>query len=304
VVGAALLLAALALPFAPQAWGSAGLDLATIISMRPGHALLMVGAKILATAVTLAAVRTGGLFAPALAVGAALGAGIGAALHLLTPGLVDASVVFALAGMCAVVAGAMHAPFTAIFIVLEASGDWNLIVPLLLAGTLGYVLARRLYPESVYSEWLARRGEKISHGTDEAVLARLKVSAGLRRDPHCLPARQPLAEALRVVQGSGEAEFPIVDEAGALVGVFTLADWRRAIALPVEAQSIPVSGAASAVTETVKLDDSMLVALRRLGSRGMQLLPVVAADGSGKLLGTIGRGDVFAAYEREVGGDY
>jgi CIC family chloride channel protein len=303
VVGAALLLAGLALPFAPQAWGSAGLDLATIITMRSGHALLMVVAKILATAITLAAVRTGGLFAPALAVGAALGAGIGAALHLLAPGL-DASVVFALAGMCAVVAGAMHAPFTAIFIVLEASGDWNLIVPLLLAGTLAYVVARRLYPESVYSEWLTRRGEKISHGTDEAVLARLKVSAGLRRDPHCLPAKQSLAEALRVVQGSGEAEFPIVDEAGALVGVFTLADWRRAIALPIEAQNIPVSGAASAVTETVKLDDTMLVALRRLGSRGIQLLPVVAADGSGKLLGTIGRGDVFAAYEREVGEEH
>lgn len=304
VVGAALTLAALAMPFAPAAWGSSGLELAVVTAMPADRAMLMVGAKILATAITLAAVGTGGLFAPALAAGAALGAGLGAALHLVAPGLFDASLVFALAGMCAVVAGAMHAPLTAIFIVLEASGDWNLILPLLLAGTLGYVVARRLYPESVYSEWLARRGEKISHGTDEAVLARLKVAAGFRREPHCLPAAQPLAEALRVVQGSGEAEFPVVDQAGRLVGLFTLADWRRAMALPPDALGIPVAEAASAVTETVQLDDSMLVALRRLGSCGIQSLPVVAADGTGRLVGIIGRGDVFAAYEREVGNEH
>jgi CIC family chloride channel protein len=286
VVAAALILSALALPFASETWGSTGLDLGAVIAMRPDHALLLVAAKILATAITLAAVGTGGLFAPALAVGAALGAGVGAALHLAFPGQFELSLVFALAGMCAVVSGTMHAPFTAIFIVLEASGDWNLIVPLLLAGTLGYVVARRLYPESVYSEWLSRRGEKISHGTDEAVLARLKVAAGLRRESPVLAATLPLLEALRIVQESNEAEFPVVDGAGRVVAMFTLADWRRAMALPAESRDIPVTEVSSAVEETILLEDSMLIALRRLGSRGSQLLPVVAADGSGQLLGT------------------
>jgi CIC family chloride channel protein len=303
VLVAALVLAGLGLPFAPRVWGSNGLELAGVVALTPGRATLLVIAKIAATAITLAAVGTGGLFAPALVVGAALGGAVGGLLHIVAPGLFGTSLVFTLAGMCAVVAGAMHAPLTAIFIVLEASGDWNLIVPLLLAGILGYVVARRLYPESVYSEWLARRGERISHGTDEMVLARLQVSACLRHTAVCLTASQPLADALQLVHDSNEAEFPVVDLEGRLVGLFTLSDWRKALKLPAEALSQPVGQMASAVSETVTPADSMLTAVRRLGSRGLHLLPVVSADGTGRLLGTIGRGDVFAAYEREVGGD-
>lgn len=300
VPGAALILSGLALPFAPRMWGSAGLDLGVILATPATRALVMVAAKILATAITLAAIGAGGLFTPALAVGAALGAGLGGLLHLIAPETISAPMIYLLAGMCAVVAGAVHAPFTAIFIVLEVTGDWNLILPLLLAGTLGYLVARKLYPESVYSEWLARRGERISQGTDEAVLSRLQVGSGFRRDPAVLGATLRLPEALLAVQQSSEAEFPVVDGAGRLVGVFTLADWRRAMARPAVDADVPLAAAASAVTETVTEQDSMLTALRRLGSHGSLLLPVVAGDDSGRLVGTIGRADVFAAYEREV----
>ncbi|HKV75948.1 MAG TPA: chloride channel protein [Gemmatimonadales bacterium] len=300
---AALVLAALALPFAPLVWGSGGLELSGVVALAPDRALWLTVAKLAATAITLSVVGTGGLFAPALVVGAALGAAIGGVLHLAAPGLVSTSLVFALAGMCAVIAGAMHSPLTAIFIVLEASGDWSLIVPLMLAGTLGFVVARSLYPESIYSEWLVRRGERISHGTDEAVLARLPVSAGLRSSPICLLAEQPLRATLAQVHQSSEPEFPVVDTTGALVGMFTLANWRKALTLPPEALACPTAEAASAMTETVHPGDPMLLAVRRLGSRGAQVLPVVSSDGSRRVVGVISRGDIFAAYEREVGAE-
>jgi CIC family chloride channel protein len=151
--------AVIASQFAPGLWGRGhqGLDLRMI---RDQTALLLFAlclAKILATALTLGGGGVGGVFTPALAIGGTFGAAAGTALTLLLPGWGLQPVPFALVGMAAVVAGATHAPLTAVFMVLEMSGDYGLLVPVLLAGTLAYLVAKPLYAESIYTEWLVRR---------------------------------------------------------------------------------------------------------------------------------------------------
>jgi CIC family chloride channel protein len=258
-------------------------------------------AKIVATALTVGAAEVGGLFAPAIITGALLGGATSALLRStgLGSGL-DASG-FALLGMTALVAGSAHAPLTAIFIVLEMSGDWTLILPLLLAGSLSYVVARSIYPESVYSEWLSRRGEHLSHGTDESVLERLRVADALDSAPATLPADLSLTEALQQIARTPRSDYPVIDGDGRLIAMLTLEDWQRALFETETTKPRTVREVATPVVDTVVAGDSLLLALRRMGTRDAPLLPVVAAEDRSKLLGVIGRKEVFDAYHAAAG---
>lgn len=155
----AILVAALASRFDASLWGRghSALDLGHLANVGAEVLLALCLAKIAATALTLAGGGVGGVFTPALAVGGAFGAAAGAALALLFPGLHLAVVPFALVGMAGAVGAATHAPLTAFFMVLEMSGDYGLVAPLLLAGPIGYAVAREFYGESIYTEWIRRR---------------------------------------------------------------------------------------------------------------------------------------------------
>ena len=266
-------------------------------------ALLLLGlaaAKIAATALTLGASEVGGLFAPAIVAGALTGAGLGQLLQQAGVPLPLGTTGYALLGMAALLAGSTHAPLTAIFVVLELSGDWTLILPLLVAGARGHVTARRLWRESVYSEWLARRGEARMPGADEGLLGRLKVGTVYERAPVVLTADSPLAEAEAALRAGPRLEYPVVDGEGALVGMLSLEAWHQLRLEPSDGARL-VRDLAGPVGATVTEEDSLLTALRRMGGRDAPLLPVVRPHDH-HLLGVIGRREIFAAYEAALGG--
>ncbi|MGH7658329.1 MAG: chloride channel protein [Gemmatimonadales bacterium] len=289
--------------FEPSLWGQGHqtLEVGMVLSQSAGVLLALSLAKIVATALTLGAGGVGGVFTPAIAVGGAFGGGTGMALTAIFPAAQVQPVACALVGMTAVVAGSAHAPLTAIFIVLELTNDYGLILPLLLAGSLGYVVARRTYPESIYSEWLARRGEHISHGADEAVLKRLTVADAYRSDPITASSHDSLARALPMLRQSAQLEFPVVNPENQLVGIFTWSDLKRALGDTGTLHGTLMRDLASPALEAVTLEDDLLTALRRLGARDAQIIPVLATDDPRRLLGIIGRQDIFAVYERELG---
>lgn len=299
---AAMVLGTLTATFDPGLWGRGhqAIDLRRLGEYAAWSLFLLSGAKVLATGLTLAGGGVGGVFMPALVVGGTFGGAVGVGLQGLLPGLGIAPVACALAGMTAVVAGATHAPLTGIFLVLEITNDYELILPLMLAGALSFAVSRALHPHSIYTEWLARRGERISHGADEAVLSRLTVADAYRSDPAILPADATLADVLPVVRQSSQLEFPVVDGDNAVVGVLTWGGIKTALAdrsLPGET---PIRELAQPFSEGVTLGDDLLTALRRLGARGAQMLPVVDRAAPHHLRGIIGRQEIFAVYEREV----
>jgi CIC family chloride channel protein len=300
---AAVLVAVVATQFAPSLWGRGhqGLDLGLIADRTAWLLFALCLAKIAATALTLGGGGVGGVFTPALVVGGTFGAAAGVALTHLVPGWGLQPVAFALVGMAAVVAAATHAPLTAVFMVLEMSGDYGLILPVLLGGALAYVVAKPLYKESIYTEWLARRGEHISHGTDESVLAALTVADAYRADPLVLPATATLGEVLADVRGSGQLEFPVVDDTNAIVGMLTWEDLKRALADGT--RDALVSELAAPPRDGVTLSDDLRTALRCLRERDAHLLPVLDATIPHHLRGVIGRSEIFAAYERGVEAD-
>ncbi|HEU5359377.1 MAG TPA: chloride channel protein, partial [Gemmatimonadales bacterium] len=300
ILVASVLVAVVSTQFSPALWGHGhqGLDLALVADSTALVLFALCLAKIAATALTLGGGGVGGVFTPALVVGGTFGAAAGVALAHLIPGSNIQPVAFALVGMAAVVAAATHAPLTAVFMVLEMSGDYGLILPILLGGVLAFVVARSLYKESIYTEWLARRGEHISHGTDESVLAALTVADAYRADALVLPATATLGEVLADVRQSGQLEFPVVDAANTVVGMLTWEDLKRALADGT--RDALVSELAEPPRDGVRLDDDLRTALRVLRERDAQLLPVLDPAAPHHLRGVIGRSEIFSAYERAV----
>ena len=138
-------------------------------------ALLALG-SIVATSITLNCGGSGGVFTPSLYVGAATGGAFGVALAGLFPDLGLRPEAYALVGMGAVVAAATAAPITGILLVFEMTNDYEIVLPLMLTTVIANLVARRLEPDSLYSGWLRRRGERLQHGADRDVLAGLRVA--------------------------------------------------------------------------------------------------------------------------------
>lgn len=298
IVIAAGLVAGVASRFDPALWGHGhqGLDLALVADRT---ALVLFGlcfAKIAATSLTLGGGGVGGVFTPALVVGGTFGAAAGAALAHFMPEWGIHPVAFALVGMAAVVGAATHAPLTAVFMVLEMSGDYGLILPVLLGGTLAYVVGKALHKESIYTEWLARRGEHITHGTDESVLAALTVADAYRPDGMALPADATLGDVLDQVRRSGQLEFPVVNEANVVVGMLTWEELKGALADG--ARDARIADLADPPRTGITLEDDLRTALRILREREAHLLPVLDGVEPHHLRGVIGRAEIFAAYER------
>lgn len=262
-------------------------------------ALLAVG-KILATSVTLATAGAGGVFTPSLFVGAATGGAFGVALSHAFPGLGLHPEAYALVGMAAVVAATTHAPITALLIVFEMTGDYAIILPLMLATVIATVVARHVEPDSLYSGWLRRRGQHLEHGADRDVLAGLRVADAYDRNPRVIGEGATAAQLGEHLDRADRAAFPVVDDGLCLVGVLTLADLARVARDPAALHGVVIAADLASETETVGPDDTLLDAVQRMGVRGAEMLPVVGAEG--RLLGTLARADVLAAYQRAVAG--
>lgn len=303
VIAAGVVVATFNIVFREDLWGR-GHETVTIgiIGARDAYFLIALAfAKLIATSMTVAATRAGGVFTPALFIGATLGGGLAVGASQLLPGFAIVPEAFALVGMAGLVAGATHAPLTAIMIVFEMTSDYDLILPLMLTGAIAYITARRLHPHSIYSEWLVRRGEKIAHGRDTALLERLEVRSCYNPDPHVIGETATVPQIISAIGASTQTEFPVVDHDLRFLGMLTYGDLRRVISDAESLGEVLVAGdLASTQYESVTLDDSLRTALQRLGIRGSHHIPVVGSADSGRLLGLISRQEVFAAYDRAL----
>ncbi len=263
-----------------------------------GLAALAFG-KILATSITLGSGGSGGVFTPALFVGAVTGGAFGSALAQLFPGLGLSPEAYALVGMGALVAAATHAPITGILLVFEMTNDYGIVLPLMLATVIAYVVAHRIERDSLYSGWLRRRGERIEYGADRDVLAGVRVEEVYDRNPQVIGEGAPVTELLAHLGDASRSEFPVVDDDLRLRGVITVAELGRVARDHQDISPVLVAADLVVPTETITPDATLLDAIRKLGVRGAASVAVVD-PGTGRLLGMLGRAEVLARYEREV----
>jgi len=262
--------------------------------------LLALG-SIVATSITLNAGGSGGLFTPSLYVGAATGGAFGVALAHIMPNAPIRPEAYAIVGMGALVAASTHAPITGILLVFEMTNDYALVLPLMLATVISYLVGHRLEPDSLYSGWLRRRGERIEHGTDETALSALRVRDAFDEHARVIHEREEVGQLLDHLGHDDQLVFPVVDANGSLRGVIDLADLGRVAKDYGNLGSIVLAIDLAHPAETVTPNETLLDATRRMGVRGVSALPVVDAV-SGQVLGLVSRHHVLAAYERSIAG--
>jgi CIC family chloride channel protein len=262
-----------------------------------GLMLALVLLKLVGTGLTLGSGGSGGVFAPSLFIGAMLGGSWGLILRTFFPEHVAPSGAYALVGMAAVFAGAAHAPITAILILFEMSGDYRMILPLMLTVVISTFLARHwLGGESIYTLKLTRRGVRLASGRDVDIMDAVRVEEAMTREVHTVPADlalDDLSERFRVTQHHG---FPVVDGRNRLIGIVSIQDLKRALENGASSET-RVRDIATTDPLVAYPDETMATALERLGARGVGRLPVVSRQEPSRLVGAIRRDDIVRAYQ-------
>jgi CIC family chloride channel protein len=256
--------------------------------------------KILTSGLTMGGGGAGGVFTPSLFVGASFGSFFGLTAAALFPGMGITPEAYALVGMAALVAGATFAPLTAIIMIFEMTDDYGLILPLMLVCVVSYLVSRRLGGESLYSENLRRMGERIRHGADRSVLERVTVGECYNRNPHVVVEDAPLRAILTQLQGSRQTEFPVVTRDLELSGMLTYQQISRTLDDGGLLDLLIAADLSGPIRETVTPDDSLLDAVRLMGLRDVDFVPVVDHVGSHRLLGLLSRSDIMEAYRTNL----
>lgn len=302
VAAATVVVGALGVVFRGDLWGQGheSLDLAIVNDRAAWFLIALAFAKLAATCVSLAVGRVGGVFTPALFIGATLGGGFGLLAAAMLPALSLQPEAFALVGMAGLVAGSTHAPLTAMMMVFEMTLDYALILPLMLCSSIAFLVARRVHPESIYTEWLARRGIHLTHGADAALLARLSVAECFNRRVRLLTEDASLDELLAHLRESRQGVFPVVGDQNRLAGIVTAYDLRTLADQEHAFEHLVVAGDLMRAGVVIAADDSLLTAMRRFGASEASSLVVVDTEADRRVLGIISRTDLFATYERAL----
>jgi chloride channel protein, CIC family len=261
-----------------------------------GLLVALVLLKPLATSLTLGSGNSGGVFAPALFTGAALGGAFGRVVELIFPAATAGVGAFAIVGMAAVFAGAARAPFTAILIVFEMTNDYRLILPLMAGVIVSQIVAERLHRDSIYTFQLTRKGIRLRRGRDVDIMETVRVDEVMVRQPITVPADMPVNMLAGEFLRTGRHGFSVLNADGSLLGVVSLEDYRRLGAEAHEGDLL-VRDIASTNVISVFPDETVGVALQRMAPRDLSRLPVVARDDPHRLVGVVRRNDIVRAYE-------
>jgi CIC family chloride channel protein len=256
--------------------------------------------KILATSITLGSGASGGIFAPSLFIGAMLGGFFGWYVHDLFPLYTSSSGTYALVGMGALVAGTTHAPITAILIIFELTGDYGIILPLMLSCILSTIVASSLKHGSIYTIKLLRRGIDISEGWEQNILRTLCVRDIMSDQIVTIPESMHLVDVINALKIYNVSYLHMVNGRNELTGIISFRDIRPVLQEDTLDRLIIARDIASMDVLTVRASDNVQLALEIMGRRGISQLPVVAEDSVMKVIGTVSKKDVLAAYERTV----
>jgi CIC family chloride channel protein len=260
--------------------------------------LMLVVVKIVAVSLTIGSGGSGGIFAPSLFIGAMAGGAVGTVVHSLWPEMSGSPGAYALVGMGAVVAAGTHAPITAIVMIFELTGDYKIILPLMISCIIATLLATRLQTASIYTLKLLRRGVDIRGGLSANVLGHLTARDAMRTEyAEVGRADQLMPVISRFVERPGDSVL-VTDNDQRLLGVITVDDIRPLMSDPesvrglVIAEDMMRTDGFPVFTPADPLDEVM----RRFGQYRF-MAPVVD---DGRLVGALWPQDVIESYNAEI----
>ena len=259
-----------------------------------GMVAIVLFLKVVATSITFGAGGIGGIFAPSLFTG--LNAGILFALihnQLLNP---DISITnFALVGMGGIIAGVLHAPLTAIFLIAELTMAYELFVPLMITATISYATIKIFEPNSVYHIQLVKRKQLFTHDKDKIVLALMRVDKLIERNFTTIRLDANLGQLVEVIAHSNRNIFPVIDDDQNFYGMVVL-DHIREIMFKTELyEETWVRNLMIKPVVVIEPGESMDSVAQKFHRSGKFNIPVIQ---HGKYVGFVSRARVFSSYRQ------
>jgi len=256
-------------------------------------------AKMAATAFTLGWGGSGGIFAPCLVIGSLTGLVYHRALLAIWPQVAWVEEgCFALLGMAGLVSGILQAPLTAIFLVVEISGGYEVILPLILVSAVSTTLCHYLEPASFYLKELVERGHLLRPGTDARVLTDLSVSELLETDCICVPQDMVLRDFIKILKRSRRNHFPVEDaQTGQFLGMVHLDDLRPHLFNPGIYDAVFLDQVMDRSVITANLDDDVSEILRQMDVYNLFSMPVLS---DGKYVGMVSKATLLDKYRKEL----
>lgn len=298
----ALLIGIIGIAF-PQVMGD-GYDYLTAVL--DGHGLVLIMAvliflKIIATAITLGSGGAGGVFAPALFIGGMVGGTFGGLVHLWLPGHTANPGAYAAVGIGAFLAAATHAPLTAIFLLFEMTGNYRIIVPIMLSSIIGTMVAARLNHDSIDTVDFSREGIDIHEGRETAVMRSIKVGSLITEDVDFISEEANVDQLLTIFSMAQSGfYFPVVDATGRMTGVVSLQDVKSILHDEELRLSATVGNICARKVVVLTPDETLYDAMRIFDSMGIEEIPVVESPDNRWVVGMLKRRDAIAAYNREI----
>ena len=254
--------------------------------------------KVFAMTFTNAGGGVGGTFGPTLFVGAIAGYVLSASLNLILPGQVPVPN-FVLVGMAGLMAGVMQAPLTAIFLIAEISGGYELLLPLILTSAIAYGTTRIFEKYSIYTKRIAQTGELLTHDSDQAVLTLLRTESLVETDFTPVHIDDSLGALVEAVAVSRRNVFPVLDGKKRFQGYVDLSDIRRDMFRTDLYGKARVYNYMRSAPEYVYPDEPMDQVMRKFEKTGAWNLPVVDRE-ERRYIGYVSKSKIFNAYREEL----
>ncbi len=252
--------------------------------------------KVIATSITFGAGGIGGIIAPTLFMGVNTGLLFSTIINHLGFHKLPTNN-FALIGMAGMIAGVIHAPLTAIFLIAELSGGYKLFLPLMITATFSYLIVKLLTKHSVYTLQLAKRKELITHNKDKAILTLMNISSLIETNFSTVDVESTLGDLVKIVSESKRNVFPVIDDENNMLGIIFITDIRHIIFKVELYDETFVRDLMFMPHPIVSPDESMESIAKKFSETEHYNLPVLK---DGKYIGFVSRANVFSAYREKL----
>lgn len=255
--------------------------------------------KAVAMTTTFAAGGVGGIFIPTMVMGSALGNVVAKVINNIGFGFQVSETNFTLIGMAGLIAGVLHAPLTAIFLIAEITGGYELFIPLMIAVGISFSIKKSAIDYTIYTRELAEKGQLLTHNKDKSVLTLMSLDSVIETNFIPLKPDMTLGEMLhKGVAKSTRNLFPVVDENQQLVGIILLDDVRTIMFDQTLYDSTVLHDLMHNPPNTIDYNnDSMQKVMQKFQDSSAWNLPVIK---NGKYLGFVSKSKLLTAYRRQL----
>lgn len=258
--------------------------------------LLILLVKPIASALTIGAGGSGGIFAPSLFMGGLTGYAFSATANNVLDSQLSTSN-FTLVGMCGVMSGVLHAPLTAIFLIAEITSGYMLFVPLMLVSAISFSTISYFEKHSIYTKQLIETGDLIQYNKDQIVLSLIDLKKIIEKDLLIIRPEATLDDLVKLVKKSKRNIFPVVNEDRELEGIVTLDDIRERMFDEASRKEILINSIMQKPPASVSTTEKMQSVMNKFEVTQAWNLPVID---DGKYIGFISKSRIFNAYRNKL----